>query len=97
LGLDYPVLGLSGVGLSPGVGIIVIRLSDVDNRFPNIANGAIAVKGGLPLWQLLEVSPNDPPTLGVVAVILMGVAVVAILVPARRASRVDPVEVLRAE
>ena len=46
---------------------------------------------------LFEVSPHDPLTLGVVAVILVGTAVVACYVPARRAAAVEPVEALRAE
>jgi hypothetical protein len=42
---------------------------------------------GIPAW--------DPPTYAVVAVGLLGVSAVASYVPARRASRVDPVELLR--
>ena len=44
---------------------------------------------------LFEVKPNDPLTLVGVAVLLSIVAVVAGLVPARRASRVDPLVALR--
>jgi ABC-type antimicrobial peptide transport system permease subunit len=39
----------------------------------------------------------DPVTFTVVPVILLGVAAVAAFIPARRASRVNPVEVLKAE
>ncbi|MHB1224104.1 MAG: ABC transporter permease [Gemmatimonadaceae bacterium] len=47
--------------------------------------------------MLFEVSPTDPPTLAAVALLIMGVAALACYVPARRASRVDPVTALRAE
>jgi putative ABC transport system permease protein len=46
---------------------------------------------------LFEVSPNDPLTFGVVASVLMGVSLLASYFPARRASRVDPQQALRAE
>ncbi len=46
---------------------------------------------------LFEISPRDPTVLGVVSVALLAVAVAASLVPALRASRVDPNLALRAE
>jgi predicted permease len=46
---------------------------------------------------LFEVSSLDPATYGAVAVVLMGSALLASYVPARRATRIDPVEALRAE
>jgi putative ABC transport system permease protein len=46
---------------------------------------------------LFEVRPLDPSTFAAAAAILIGVAVVASCVPARRASSVDPVVALRAE
>lgn len=45
---------------------------------------------------LFEVRPTDPLTYGVVAVVVSVVAATAVWVPARRATRADPVEVLRA-
>jgi predicted permease len=45
--------------------------------------------------MLYEVQPNDPATFVAVAVMLAVVALVASLVPARRASRVDPVIAIR--
>jgi putative ABC transport system permease protein len=44
---------------------------------------------------LFEVSPMDPVTLVGVAVLILGAATLASWIPARRASRVDPVEALR--
>jgi predicted permease len=44
---------------------------------------------------LFEVSPADPLTLGGVAILLLATAMLACILPARRAIRVDPVEALR--
>jgi len=46
---------------------------------------------------LYNVSPQDVATLAVTTFLLLGVASLAILLPARRASRVAPTEALRAE
>lgn len=47
--------------------------------------------------QLYEVSPFDPWSLGVAAVLLMLAAALATWIPARKAARVNPVEALRAD
>lgn len=44
---------------------------------------------------LFNVSPTDPVVLGAVSVTLLAIAAVAAFAPALRASRIDPVEVLR--
>lgn len=46
---------------------------------------------------LYEVSPNDPATLGLVALVLGGVSLLACWLPARRATRVSPMAALRSE
>jgi hypothetical protein len=53
--------------------------------------------GRLLAGQLYGVAPTDPATLGAVAALLAGVALVACWVPARRAGRVDPKASLQAE
>jgi putative ABC transport system permease protein len=63
------------------------------------------VVGGLaaiPLSELLKgllfgVEPVDPPTIALSAALLVGVAVVAAWIPARRATVVDPITALRSE
>jgi putative ABC transport system permease protein len=47
--------------------------------------------------QLYEVRANDPATLGIVAVLLVATAMVASYFPARKATRVDPMNALRVE
>jgi ABC-type antimicrobial peptide transport system permease subunit len=46
---------------------------------------------------LYHVSPTDPSIFAAVAASLPSAAVIAILVPARRATHIDPVEALRRE
>jgi ABC-type lipoprotein release transport system permease subunit len=46
---------------------------------------------------VVETSIYDPFTLAAITLLFGAIAVVACLLPARRASRVNPIEVLRAE
>jgi putative ABC transport system permease protein len=57
---------------------------------------AIALAAGRLMESLLfEVSPADPVTMVAVALLVLFAALVASFVPARRATRVDPVEAMR--
>jgi ABC-type antimicrobial peptide transport system permease subunit len=47
--------------------------------------------------QLYGLSPTDPVSYGAVALLLVAVALVAVLIPARRAAKIDPMVALRAE
>ena len=60
------------------------------------AAGAVATGALVRSW-LYGVSPMDPVAFGGAALLLVGTMVLAALAPARRAARVDPVEVLRTE
>ena len=47
--------------------------------------------------MLYDVTPRDPATLLGVSLLLAACAGVGVLIPARRAAKVEPVEALRAE
>jgi ABC-type antimicrobial peptide transport system permease subunit len=63
---------------------------------------AIGIGGALALSRVMDgllygVGPSDPLTFIVVALVLIGVAIVACFVPARRATTIDPLIALRSE
>jgi ABC-type lipoprotein release transport system permease subunit len=53
------------------------------------------VGGRLLASQLFRVDPRDPLTFGVVVLIIGGVAIVSTVWPTWKATRIDPVTVLR--
>jgi predicted permease len=80
----------------------VLRLVISQGMF--VAVIGVAIGAGLALVStrvvssyLYEVSTTDPLTFAGIALILLGVALLACYVPARRATRVDPLEALRYE
>jgi ABC-type antimicrobial peptide transport system permease subunit len=67
-----------------------------------VAGGVVGMGLAFALGRLIQsllfgVEPADPATLVAVPLLLGSVALAAALIPARRASRVDPVEALRTE
>jgi putative ABC transport system permease protein len=62
-----------------------------------IGVGASFALGSVLRRMLFEMSPRDPATMTAVAALLAGVALTASIVPARRATRVDPIVALRTE
>jgi putative ABC transport system permease protein len=66
-----------------------------------LAGIALGIGGALSLTRLMDsmlfgVTASDPLTLSAVAAILLVIALAACYLPARRATRVDPLVVLRA-
>jgi putative ABC transport system permease protein len=52
---------------------------------------------GVTRTLLVDVSPHDPLTLGLSAALLLAVGICAGMLPAWRASRIDPATTIRAE
>ncbi len=69
-----------------------------------LALGGLVIGGALALWltrsvasQLYGITPHDPVALGGAAALLFAVALVATYIPARRATRIDPMSAVRFE
>jgi putative ABC transport system permease protein len=67
-----------------------------------LAGSLLGLAGSLALTRLLSsvlygVQPHDPATLFAVALALNAIALLACYIPARRATRIDPMEALRYE
>ncbi len=80
----------------------IFRLVLADGALILVLGLAAGLAGAAALRRLIEsqlygVSPLDPAVLATVAALLAAVALAACLVPARRATRVDPVTALRQE
>jgi predicted permease len=83
-GASIRALLLRGAAAPVGLGVLAgLAIAIVCSQF------AVAFLHGVP--------PRDPLTYASVAVLLVGVAVCATLIPARRAARLDPVVALRQE
>ena len=80
---------IAGLMLRQGVGWMAVGLS----------GGALGITLVVQLLRgmLYGVPPFDPIALGSAVAILVGCATVALLIPVRRATRVDPMVALRAE
>jgi hypothetical protein len=80
----------------------VLRMVVVDGLKPTIVGVVVGLTLAAALVRLMDallfgVSPYDPRTFTLVAAVVVGVGLVASLVPAYRATRVDPIVTLRAE
>jgi ABC-type antimicrobial peptide transport system permease subunit len=60
-----------------------------------VGAGGVLVVARLLGSMLYGIAPFDPLALGIALVLLIAAAAVALLVPVRRATRVDPITVLR--
>jgi ABC-type antimicrobial peptide transport system permease subunit len=104
--VSYVVSGRTqeiGIRMALGAdGGSVARLVMRQSLPPVAIGAALGVAGTMALarWMrtlLFEVDATDPATLAGVTALLVLVAVVAAIAPARRASRLDPLAALRAE
>jgi len=92
-----------GVRMALGALPNTIRRLVIGQVFAFVGVGVIVGLGGALVTSrvlpalLFQVSPIDPLTLVAVCVLLVAVAMLAAYAPARRASRIDPIEALRAE
>jgi len=80
----------------------VLRLIVIEGMRPTLIGVAIGLAGALALGRVLAnliygVKPTDPITFGAVSVLLAGVGLVASIIPAYRATRVEPMKTLRDE
>ncbi|MGA2590252.1 MAG: ABC transporter permease [Bryobacteraceae bacterium] len=107
----YGVVSYAVVQRTPEIGLRlalgaqrenILRLTIARALRPILAGLAVGLAGALAASRLLtsllfEVKPSDPTTFALVAALLGVVALGACLIPARRATRVDPMVALRYE
>jgi putative ABC transport system permease protein len=80
----------------------VLRLIVVEGMRPTLLGMAVGLAGALALGRLLAsllygVTASDPATLAAVSLILLAVALLASLLPAYRAARIEPIKAIGAE
>jgi putative ABC transport system permease protein len=103
IGLHTAIFSLIGIRMALGAQTSdVLRLIISQGMKPvlvGLAIGVLAtfVAGHLIAAQLYHVSAQNPALLAAATVLLTGTALFACLLPARRATLVDPVQALRAD
>jgi predicted permease len=80
----------------------VLRLVVIEGMAPTLLGIAVGLAGALALGRVLStliygVRASDPLTIGAVSALLAAVALLATLIPAYRATRVEPMKALRDE
>jgi putative ABC transport system permease protein len=80
----------------------VMRKMLMDGMGPALIGLVVGLAAGLEVGRLMrdllyEIKPLDPEVFAAVAVVLLAVAAFACFLPARRASRLDPMQALRTE
>jgi putative ABC transport system permease protein len=80
----------------------VLRMMFTQHLRPAIIGVVVGIAGAVALGRYLNtllygVAATDPATFAAIALALLGVAAVACWIPARRATRVDPLIAVRAE
>jgi ABC-type antimicrobial peptide transport system permease subunit len=99
-GQRVPEIGLRmALGASGGDVMRLVLRQSLGMIFAGVAVGiAAALAAGRLLERLVEgMRPSEPATFGVMVAVLVVAALFASFVPARRASRVDPMSALRQE
>jgi len=92
-----------GIRMALGASTIDVLKLVLRNGMTLVAIGVVIGIGGafaltrLMVTLLFGVTPTDAVTIGVVSALLVGVALAACLLPARRAAKVDPLVALRYE
>jgi putative ABC transport system permease protein len=92
-----------GIRLALGAGARdVLRLVIGQGMRPVLLGVVLGLAGAFGLTRVMksllyDVSPTDPLTFGVIALLLLSVALLACWLPARRATQVDPLIALRTE